>query len=114
MVLTVCLSQLLRLCPFVDLRGELLLEVGAQEAVEEEPSRAVQLERGSVMVAHTSRIETDAPAASQWCLRDSRIVATPPPSCSLGWCSSFGASGAALPNPGAGEALQHPSRIPRP
>ena len=39
MVLTACLSLLLRLCPFVDLRGELLLEEGAQEAVEEEPSR---------------------------------------------------------------------------
>ena len=46
MVLTARFSLLLRLCPFMDFRGELPLEVGAHEAVEEEPSRAVQLERG--------------------------------------------------------------------
>ena len=46
MVLGACLSFQLRLCPLVDLRGELLLEVGAQEAVEEEPSRSIQLVRG--------------------------------------------------------------------
>ena len=46
MVLSACLPFLLRLYPFVDLRGEFLLEVGAQEAVEEEPSRAVKLVRG--------------------------------------------------------------------
>ena len=46
MVLGACLSFQLRLCPLVDLRGEFLLEVGAQEAVEEEPSRSIQLVRG--------------------------------------------------------------------
>ena len=40
-LLGACLSFQLRLCPLVDLRGEFLLEVGAQEAVEEEPSRSI-------------------------------------------------------------------------